>query len=174
MTMMSVLTWAGHMQDTDWVGNGRGWLVKHQDNANHFAGVALFCLGSFVYSMAFLRLAGKTHEHLRRVHQALGWFLLLTTLALVTTFVILWAVEENNGQHAGRGGKRNAYIIEHVAYITQVLFYATFILYHTPNPDRPAHISGAYDEEILLHDESGTTVPLVHLVHVTNLNCAKA
>jgi hypothetical protein len=136
----------------------------HQDNANHFSGVALFCLGSLMYSMAFLRLAGRTHEHLRGLHQALRWFLLLTTLALVGTFVILWAVEENSGQHARQGGTRNAYIVEHVAYITQILFYATFILYHTPNPDKPPHIlsTDSHDQEGP-PDEDSAAVPLIHI-----------
>lgn len=141
----------------------------HQDNTNHFGGVALFCLGSLIYSLAFLRLAGKTHEHLRGVHQALRWFLLLTTLALAGTFVILWIVEENSGQHAKPGGTRNAYIVEHVAYITQILFYATFILYHTPNPDKPAKVISTSDREMLpMHDQDDPSAPLVHL---TILNC---
>lgn len=111
---------------------GRAWLVKHKDNTNHFTGVGLFCLGSFLYSLGFLELAGRTHEHLRRVHQALRWFLLLSTLALVVVFVLLWAIEETSGAHAGKGGPQTAYIFEHVAYITQILFYATFFLYHSP------------------------------------------
>ena len=149
----------------------RGWLVAHQDNVNHFSGVALFCLGSVMYSLAFLRLAGKTHEHLRWVHQALRWFLLLSSMALVATFVILWAIEETKRVHTGDAGVRNAYIVEHVAYITQILFYATFILYHTPNPEKPIHVVWPYDSEELPPQMQGDdTVPLVQLVHISTLN----
>lgn len=123
--------------------------MKHEDNANHFTGVGLFCLGSFLYSLGFLELAGRTHEHLRRVHQALRWFLLLSTLALVVVFVVLWAIEEANGAHKGNGGAQNAYIFEHVAYITQILFYATFFLYHSPKlpPDYTLDPAGQDDRE---------------------------
>lgn len=135
--------------------------MAHQDNTNHFTGVALFCLGSFMYSMAFLELVGRTHEHLRQLHQALRWFLLLSTTVLVIAFVILWAIEENNGQHASGGGQRNAYIVEHVAYITHIMFYATFFLYHTPDPNKACHVTSAYDEEEVLHKQEGTRTPLV-------------
>lgn len=148
----------------------RAWLVLHQDNANHFAGVAVFCLGSFMYSIAFLQLAGRTHEHLRKLHQALRWFLLLTTIILVGTFVILWAIEENDGRHGRDGGPRNAYIVEHVAYITQILFYATFILYHTPNPDKSPHVIVPNSSYHTVPDENDSSTPLVPLSHVTNLN----
>lgn len=150
----------------------RAWLVFHQDNPNHFAGVALFCFGSFVYSIAFLKLVARTHEHLRALHQALRWFLLLSTLALVIAFVVVWALEENSGQHASNSSTRTAYIVEHVAYITHILFYATFILYHTPNPDRPPDLVSAYQKGAT-HDtepEGQDMVPLVHLVHVRHTN----
>lgn len=149
----------------------RGWLVYHKDNPNHFAGVALFCFGSFLYSIAFLNLAGKTHEHMRRLHQALRWFLLMSTLALVIAFVVLWIIEENAGQHKSQTGTRNAYIVEHVAYITQILFYVTFILFHSPNPDKPVEVFRTGDRELLpTYDQDDAAVPLVHLVRVTNLN----
>jgi hypothetical protein len=66
---------------------------------------------------------------------------------------------------------RNAYIVEHVAYITQILFYATFILYHTPNPEKPVHVVWPYDsEEQPPQTQGDDTVPLVQLVHISTLN----
>lgn len=135
--------------------------MRHMDNANHFTGVGLFCLGSLMYSMAFLELVGRTHEHLRQLHQALRWFLLLSTLVLVIAFVILWAIEENNGQHLRQDEGRNAYIVEHVAYITHILFYATFFLYHTPDPNKPSRESSTYEEEEHLAGQDGINTPLV-------------
>ena len=130
--------------------------MAHQDNVNHFTGVALFCLGSFMYSLAFLELVGRTHEHLRQLHQALRWFLLISTVILVITFVTLWVIEENNHQHT-----RNAYIVEHLAYITHIMFYATFFLYHTPDPNKLVRVTSTYEEEEHLHKQEGTRTPLV-------------
>ena len=67
----------------------RAWLVLHKDNTNHFLGVGLFCVGSSLYSISFVLLAGRTHQHLRAVHNALLAFLLLSTCALALAFILL-------------------------------------------------------------------------------------
>lgn len=122
----------------------RGWLASHRDNINHFIGVGLFCLGSSMYSIAFLWLAGQTHKHLWRIHQGLGAFLFVSTVGQVLAFVILWVLEEESGKHMAHIGDSNngngdstqkAYIVEHSAYMTQILFYATFILFHSPDQE---------------------------------------
>jgi hypothetical protein len=95
------------------------------------------------------------------------WFLLITTLILVTVFVILWAIEDANGFHSSAGGNRNAYIVEHVAYVTHILFFATFVLYHSPNPEKHAHLSHVHEKEQLMHPpQDGTAVPMVQIVHI--------
>jgi hypothetical protein len=128
----------------------RAWLVLHKDTPNHFLGVGLFCGGSSLYSISFLLLAGRTHQHLRALHNALLAFLLLSTCALALAFIVLWRDEEAKGQHTASGGSQNAYIVEHVAYITHVLFYATFFLYHTPDINVSPHVFSPYESDSLM------------------------
>lgn len=142
----------------------RGYLITHQDNFNHFTGVALFCAGSALYSLAILSLARHTHEHLHAVHNALLAFLLVTTCILVVAFAITWQDEENRGLHTSNGGSPNAYIVEHVAYITHVLFYGAFFLFHSPDPyKQPRGFStGTQEDEMLfLSDLPDVCRPLV-------------
>ena len=97
-----------------------------------------------MYSIAFLWLAGQTHKHLWKIHQGLGAFLFCSSVGQVIAFVVLWVLEEENGQHMAHIGDSNdgngdntqkAYIVEHSAYMTQILFYATFILFHSPDQE---------------------------------------
>lgn len=133
----------------------RAWLVLHKDNTNHFLGVGLFCVGSSLYSISFVLLAGRTHQHLRAVHNALLAFLLLSTCALALAFILLWRDEEAKGQHSASGGSQNAYIVEHVAYITHVLFYATFFLYHSPDINKSPHVFSTYEQNELIPELPG-------------------
>ena len=127
--------------------------------------MALFCAGSALYSLAILSLARHTHEHLREVHNALLVFLLVTTCGLVVAFVITWQDEERKGLHTREGGSPTAYIIEHVAYITHVLFYGAFFLFHSPDPykeERKFSLATREEEEMLfLSDLPDACRPLV-------------
>lgn len=142
----------------------RLWLVRHQDSFNHFLGVTLFCVGSALYSLGIVFLARHTHEHLRDVHNALLAFLLVTTCALVVAFAITWQDEENRGLHTRSGGSPNAYILEHVAYITHVLFYGAFFLFHSPDPYKSPRVSSSAtseEEMLFLGDLPDVCRPLV-------------
>lgn len=131
------------------------WLVLHQDTGNHFAGVGAFCLGSLLYSMVFIRLGAISHKHLRLLHQMLMGFLLVATIGLVVSFVAVWAIEEKNGQHFKESRSysepsRKAYIVEHAAYVTHLLFYLGFFSFHSPNPNVSPYISSGYEDEAIL------------------------
>ncbi len=111
-------------------------LAWYQDNMRHFAGVGVFCAGSFVYSVAFIRLAATNpydgHESVRTVLEA---FLLCSGGVLVITFMALWMEEEDSGMHSGHDTRtQHAYIVEHMAYLVHLLFYTVFFLYHSPDP----------------------------------------
>jgi hypothetical protein len=132
------------------------WLVLNKDTVNHFGGVGFFCLGSLVYSSVFIRLGWISHWHLRNLHQALMVFLIVSTAVLVVAFVSLWTMEQNQG---GRGNvPLRAYIVEHAAYITHILFYLGFFSFHSPNPDLSPHVCAEYGAEMLVLDESGRGV----------------
>lgn len=141
----------------------RVWLVLHRINYEHFSGVFLFCLGSFMYCMALLRLGEQTHAHLAPLHAILEYALFFSSMALVTTFVVLWVMEENAGKH-GRDPSdptQKAFILEHAAYLTQLLFYAAFFLFHSPDPCRDT-VEKIYDEENNSAGiELGTMSPLI-------------
>lgn len=145
----------------------RGYLVLHKDIANHFAGVVVFCIGSALYSITLLRLAGKRDQSLARVHQGLEIFLFVSSVCLFLAFGVVWAIEETHGQHVRHMGEpededQNAYIVEHVAYMIFLLFYATFFLFHTPNPMEPPGLRELYTEEYA-HDPEGVAMkPLLH------------
>lgn len=113
-----------------------GWAVLaiRRDTSGHFLGVGLFCIGSFVYSTAFIRLAAThardaTRELVRTVLEA---FLLMSTIALFISFVALWVIEEHRSTREASQG----YIVEHAAYLTHLLFYTVFFLYHSPDPEK--------------------------------------
>lgn len=108
-------------------------------------------MGSFLYSLAFVRLAATTEDHLEMVHASMEGCLLLAVVVLVISFVTLWMEEDMAGDHKGggaAGGIQHAYIVEHAAYIVQLVFYAGFFLYHTPDPRRlPGRFVGEeYDQ----------------------------
>ena len=117
-------------------GDGRCLLSFLKDTATHFTFVGVFCMGSLLYSLAFVRLAATTEDHLEMVHTFMEAFLLLTVVILVVSFVTLWVEEERAGMHGGAGGVQQAYIVEHAAYIVQLVFYAGFFLFHTPDRNR--------------------------------------
>ena len=53
-------------------------------------------------------------------------------------------------------------IVEHTAYIVFLLFYATFFLFHTPDPMEPPGLREAYVEEHAMDPESVCMRPLMH------------
>lgn len=115
------------------------WLVRHRENTQHFIGVGIFCVGSFWYSLALVRLAATSEDDKELLHACMDGFLLLCVVVLVISFVALWVQEEQDGWHSvtdknTNEPKQSAYIVEHAAYIVQVVFYAFFFLYHSPNP----------------------------------------
>lgn len=140
--------------------------MLHKDNAEHFKGVFLFCIGSATYSIALLRLAGTTHKHLDQIHLALEVFLLASSALLLLAFVALWVMEEDSGkhQHPVEGDdKQSAYIVEHTAYMTHLLFYGTFFSFHTPDPLKPPRVYGTFEDE-RGQDPSGIAMmPLLRL-----------
>jgi uncharacterized membrane protein len=117
----------------------RGWLAWNQDNTRHFSGVAVFCVGSFTYSFALVRLARTSRDNKERLHAIMEGFLLFAVVALVVSFVTLWVKEEYSGQHTPSGSQnsvQHAYIVEHTAYAVHLVFYTFFFLYHSPNRDK--------------------------------------
>jgi len=136
---------------------------------NHFFGVFLFCAGSSVYSISLLRLAGGREKHLAKIHLAMEIGLLLSTITLVLAFVILWVIEESNNHHINHMGEnqegdnvQKAYIVEHAAYVAFLLFYATFFVFHTPDPMEPPGLRETYAEEHAMDPESVCMRPLMH------------
>ena len=126
----------------------------------------LFCLGSFLYGVALLRVGETTHAHLAPLHAILEYALFFSCVAFVGSFVVLWVMEENAGKHGRSPGDptQTAYILEHAAYLAQVVFYAMFFLFHSPDPcrDSPRKI---YDDEQNRNEcmgiELGTLSPLI-------------
>lgn len=141
--------------------------MLHKDNTEHFKGVFVFCLGSATYSVAILRLAGTTHKHLEQIHQALEVFLLASSALLLLAFVWLWVMEETSGKHnktAIEGDDtQSAYIVEHMAYMTHLLFYGTFFSFHTPDPLKPPMIYGTFEDERGLDPSGIAMMPLLRL-----------
>ena len=121
-----------------------------------------------LYSISLIRLAsspGTQHEHLHNVHVAMEAFLLLSSGILCISFVALWFSEESNGQHdKGYNGPQNAYIVEHITYVTHVLFYATFFLYHSPDITKPAELGVSHETEdgYYVNNNSSVRRPLIH------------
>jgi hypothetical protein len=140
--------------------------VAHKDNTQHFTGVALFCFGSFVYSVALLRLGRESHKHLALQHLALELFLFVSSGALLVAFILLWIEEENSGRHAKQDASdaytspdQKAYIVEHCAYIAHLLFYAAFFAFHTPDPMYQPTVASVYEAEMMV--EMNTLNPLI-------------
>ncbi len=134
--------------------------------------MGVFCLGSGLYSIAFLRLAGLTHKHLANVHLGLEIFLFVSAVALVIAFVAIWVMEETSGKHSTQhmihdtssDNTQHAYIVEHAAYIAQLLFYMIFFLFHSPDPLKPPYVSGVFDGEVAYAQDHGGVAmrPLLH------------
>ena len=128
--------------------------------------MALFTLGSTLYSLALLRLAGIYEKQLAFLRWCMEIFLVLSTAGLMLAFVILWAMEEGEGKHVKHMGEfeentRIAYIVEHAAYISHLVFYVTFFLFHTPNPLEPPGLTAVYDEEHTSETRATTMRPLL-------------
>ena len=144
---------------------GRAWLVVHRENTQHFTGVFMFCLGSLTYSVALLRLGRESHKHLDRQHWAMELFLLISAGVLLLTFILLWVEEENAGKHAPQAPDTspvlNAYIVEHFAYVTHLLFYPAFFLFHTPDPMYQPTVAGLYESEMVEMVTLNTLNPLI-------------
>ena len=126
---------------------GWWWLVWHKENLQHFIGVGVFCAGSFAYSLAIIRLAATSKDDKEVLHACMDGTLLLYVVVLVISFVFLWVEEENSGMHSSHSEEpKSAYIVEHGAYIAQVVFYALFFLYHSPtkviDADSEGYIGG--------------------------------
>lgn len=141
-------------------------MVLHKDNVNHFTGVFLFCLGSSAYSISLLKLAAIREKKFAHIRLAMEIFLFLSSAALVIAFVTLWMLEETSGKHTDGDGYDNtekAYIVEHAAYMTFLLFYATFFLFHTPDPDKSPALQEIFQEEAYNRAESSVALkPLLH------------
>jgi hypothetical protein len=134
----------------------------HKDNANHFSGVFAFCLGTFLYSIAILRLADLTHQHLWQIHTILEIFLIFSSGTLLVSFLILWVMEENAGKHSAYVNQdQNAYIVEHCAYLAHLLFFTAFLAFHTPDPLKPPRVAGIYEAETGV--ELSTLSPLMQI-----------
>lgn len=150
---------------------GRLWLVYNEEINAHFVGVFIFCLGTFIYSVVMLRLCQESHPHLAQLHFGLELFLFLTSGMLVVAFAIVWFNEEINNQHKKKidsetmiaydDPNQAAFIIEHCAYISFILFYAGFFLFHTPDMYRDAFVDGVFTGEMETVGMQ-TLNPLVH------------
>ncbi len=117
-----------------------------------------------------LRLAGGREKHLAKIHLAMEVGLFVSTVGLVLAFVTVWIIEETHGghhiQHVGEGedGPQSAYIVEHAAYMVFLLFYATFFVFHTPDPLEPPGLREAYVEEHATDPEGTSMKPLLRPV----------
>ena len=139
--------------------------MLHKDNTQHFTGVALFCIGSFAYSVALLGLGKESHKHLAQQHLAMEIFLFVSSGILLVAFLLLWIEEENSGRHGKQAEPdayistdQTAYILEHFAYIAHLLFYAAFFTFHTPDPMYQPNVAAVYEAEMV---EMTTLNPLI-------------
>jgi len=99
------------------------WLSTHMTSPEHSVGVALFCVGTVLYSFVCLRLANTSREHSHAIYDILEWLLITTTILLGIIFIALWI-----------SSNKISYLPEHLAYIFHLLFYMVFMAYHTPSP----------------------------------------
>lgn len=126
----------------------------------------MFCVGCVLYSISILRLAGERDKRLAKVHHGLEIFLFVSSAFLILAFGVVWAIEEMHGKHVRHMGEtedntQNAYIVEHVAYMVFLLFFATFFLFHTPDPTQPPGLREIYTEEYTMDPEGVTMKPLL-------------
>lgn len=133
---------------------------------NHFSGVVVFCVGSFLYSIAFIRISALFEKHLRHLQVGLELFMLISTLVLVIAFVALWFREEKE-IHEAKGVEREitrtAYAVEHAAYIAHLVFYGIFFTYNSPDPfkEKPERGYGLMDYPYDADDAADTCKPLL-------------
>jgi hypothetical protein len=83
------------------------WLITHKEDTSHITGVAIFCVGTFIYSAALIRLAHMLYPG----HKI-----------CVVIFSIMYFDDEVD-----------AFIPEHMAYIFFLLFYTIFFVNYPPN-----------------------------------------
>jgi hypothetical protein len=141
----------------------------HRVNIDHFSGVALFVAGSALYSVSLLHFAGiyEYEKQLAVLRWCLQLFLVISTFSLMLAFVVLWILEEGSGKHGQEVGDRGddaqiAFLVEHVAYISHLLFYVLFFMFHTPNPMREVGLTVVYEEEHASDKNSFAMRPLLH------------
>ncbi len=129
---------------------GWTWLVTHLDDWNHYSGVGLFSLGTFLYDLAMIQLARVSDPHLRSVHDSLAVTLYVISAALGALFLALWAV-----------GNERAYIVEHMVYLNQVMFHGWFFLFHSPDPARAIEHYDDYAEPAVKYSGAEPCRPLL-------------
>jgi hypothetical protein len=112
----------------------RAWLISFHEDAWHLSGVGVFCLGTFMYSLAMIKLSAREHTHLRQLYQGFEYALYAGSILCVPTFATLWFMNEPS-----------AYIPEHLAYIFFLGFYMVFFTYHSPDPNKLATTMGDCD-----------------------------
>lgn len=100
----------------------------------HISGVAAFCFGTILYSLALIRLARILYKSHRHIHDIMDITLLLGSLICVFAFSSLWFDHD-----------ADAYIPEHMAYIFFLLFFTSFIVFHPPDLTCPPHKCEEYD-----------------------------
>lgn len=94
-----------------------------------------------------LELCKESHPHLAMEHFWLEMFVFLTSGLLTLAFAVIWIWEELDHRHdVGVQQPQYAYIVEHCAYIGNVLFFTFFFLVHTPDPMKPPHIEAIVSE----------------------------
>lgn len=102
-------------------------------------------------------------------HFWLELFLFVTTGVFLVVFVILFMIEESDRQHEtiphepGTKQTEHAYIVEHCAYIANLLFFTGFFVFHTPDPMKPPHIEAVLTRDAKNNDgmEMQTLLPQI-------------
>jgi hypothetical protein len=142
--------------------------VTHRVKFDHFFGVGLFVAGSALYSISLLHFAAifELEKRLALVRWCLQLFLIISSFGLMLAFVILWMLEEGIGKHGEQVGDQGddtqiAYLVEHIAYISHLLFYVIFFLFHTPNPLREVGLTVVYEAEHASDPNSVAMKPLL-------------
>lgn len=125
-------TWLRNSRLAAWVGFGLTlagwvWLCWHRDDANHLVGVAVFALGSLMYSLALIQVARLVarDRRLEAVHSALEYTAVGITVGLGLAFSVMWWQ-----------GLQQTFIVEHVAYVAQVGVWMVFFSFHWVEPPR--------------------------------------
>jgi phosphatidylserine synthase len=116
---------------------GWTWLVTHSDSDNHYLGVGIFCVGSFVYSFVLLRLAHSEDPQYHHIYTIMEILLVVVSGVLVISYITAWALKDPSD-----------YISEHMAYVAHLLFFLLFFAFHTPDPTVPFETAPRYQHNI--------------------------